>query len=125
MGPDEVLSWPRCSMAAAASARRPNKLAGRWNLSANCRSPAAYPPKAAWIAVLPHRSLDLSLTTRSCRCNGCPLKDVKCQEKFGDGIMSAIDFTSMWKKSKTPAALASVSHVWQVPALQEVFESLW
>jgi len=72
----------------------------------------AYPPKGCLIRVLPPDPLIISLY-EIMQVYGLPLQRCDSRE-IGDGIMSAIDFTSMCEKSKTPAALASGQHVWQV-----------
>ncbi len=51
---------------------------------------------------------------------GLPLKDV-IQETFGDGIMSAIDFTmQVEKEADSQGRPGQDHHVGEVPAIQEM-----
>jgi len=101
---------PRVSMASRSFSGGGRTTGWRWDLcSGDCE--ALRPPhQSCWMPVL-HRIPDSMRSTRSCRCTALPLKDV-IQEKFGDGIMSRIDFTSCGKNRDARRARVQVSMWW-------------
>ena len=79
------------------------------------RQSRSFPRKAVWSRWSPTDPL-IYRFYEIMQVYGMPLKDV-IQEKFGDGIMSAIDFTLEVDKVEDPKGDHEDHHVWKVSPL--------